>query len=270
MSLRVAILGAFLVFSLFTNAALLVSDSIRDAIRSAVVRPMSTLDAPDGRKARTPDVDELRTRNAVLGQQLDDLKLDNNGLQARNATLANRLDDVALDNDTLQRRNALLKGQLDNSALDNRRLNAEVRRTASDLAENRVARARAADIASGMAERTQRSIAKNFGSMAAETLPFIGAAAVVGFTAAEIYDACQSLRDVRELNALFDGTVIEEIPTCGYSLKELQHVMLGNSGLADCSADTETRDPICEEPPSLNDPMPTDRPVRTIEAPGRL
>lgn len=68
-----------------------------------------------------------------------------------------------------------------------------------------------------MAERTQRSIAKNFGSMAAETLPFIGAAAVVGFTAAEIYDACQSLRDVRELNALFDGTVIEEIPTCGYA-----------------------------------------------------
>jgi len=249
MSLRVAILGAFLVFSLFTNAALLVSDSIRDAIRSAVVRPLSTLDAPDGRRTRTPDVDELRTRNSLLGQQLNDLKLDNDGLQVRNATLANRLD---------------------NAALDNRRLNDEARLTAKTLAENRVSRARAADITSGMAERTRRSIAKNFGSMAAETLPFIGAAAVVGFTAAEIYDACQSLRDVRELNALFDGTVIEEIPTCGYSLKELQHVMLGNTGLADCSADTGIRDPICDEPPSLNDPMPTDRPVRSIEAPARL
>lgn len=249
MSLRVAILGAFLVFSLFTNAALLVSDSIRDAIRNAVVRPTSTLDAPDGRRTRTSDVEELRTRNVVLSQQVDDLKL---------------------DNDTLQRRNTLLTGQLDNAALDNRRLNAEVRRTARNLAENRVARARAADIASGMAERTQQSIAKNFGSMAAETLPLIGAAAVVGFTAVEIYDACQSLRDVRELNALFDGTVIEEIPTCGYSLKELRHVMLGNTGLADCSADTETRDPICDEPPSLNDLTPTDRPVPMIEAPARL
>ncbi|WP_157057397.1 hypothetical protein [Loktanella sp. 3ANDIMAR09] len=244
-----AILIAFLAFSLFTNAALLVSDSIRDAIRSAVVRPLSSLDTPDRRRTRAPDIEELRTRNVVLGQQLDDLKLDNDSLQTRNARLASQLDDVALDN---------------------RRLNAELRRTASDLAENRVARARAADIAAGMAQRTQRSIAKNFGSMAAETLPFIGAAAVVGFTAAEVYDACQSLRDVRELNALFDGTVIEEIPACGYSLKELQHVMLGNTGLADCSVGAEMRDPICDEPPSLNNPVPTEQTKPAIEPPARL
>ena len=260
MSLRVAILVAFLVFSLFSNAALLFSDSIRDAIRSAVVRPLSMLDARDGR----------RTRNAVLGERLDKLKLDNDDLQGRNATLANRLDVVSIENDTLQRRNTTLVGQLDDVALDNRRLNADVRRTANRLAENRVERARAAGIAAGMAQRTQLSIAKNFGSIAAESIPFIGAAAIVGFTASEIYDACQSLRDVRELNSLFDGTVIEEVPTCGYSLRELQHVLLGNTGLADCSTSAETPDPICDEPPSLSDTIVPDRLESTIEAPSRL
>lgn len=67
---------------------------------------------------------------------------------------------------------------------------------------------RAAEAVSNHASRVSRRITvsslRNFGSMAAEALPFVGAAAIVGVTALEMHDACEALKDVQELDIAFN------------------------------------------------------------------
>lgn len=58
--------------------------------------------------------------------------------------------------------------------------------------------------ASRVSRRITVSSLRNAGSMAAEAMPFIGAAAIVGVTALEMHDACEALKDVQELNTAFN------------------------------------------------------------------
>lgn len=71
---------------------------------------------------------------------------------------------------------------------------------------------RAAEAVSNHASRVSRRITvssfRNFGSMAAEALPFIGVAAIAGVTALEMHDACEALKDVHELNFAFNPSSI--------------------------------------------------------------
>ncbi|MEP2533854.1 hypothetical protein [Shimia sp.] len=56
---------------------------------------------------------------------------------------------------------------------------------------------------------------RNFGSMAAEAIPFFGVAAIVGVTALEITDACETLKANYDLNVAFNPTeaIPEEVQT---------------------------------------------------------
>ena len=67
---------------------------------------------------------------------------------------------------------------------------------------------RAAEAVSHHASRVSRRIAfssfRNLGSMAAESLPVVGVAAIVGVTALELRDACEALKDTQELNLAFN------------------------------------------------------------------
>ena len=47
-------------------------------------------------------------------------------------------------------------------------------------------------------------MARNVGSLPAEAIPFIGATVIVGVTALDVYDACETMKDMHELNAVFE------------------------------------------------------------------
>jgi hypothetical protein len=58
--------------------------------------------------------------------------------------------------------------------------------------------------ASRVSRRITVSSFRNLGAMAAESLPFIGLAAIAGVTALELHDACEALKDVHELDIAFN------------------------------------------------------------------
>ena len=71
-------------------------------------------------------------------------------------------------------------------------------------------------IAKRIASRTTRGALRNIAAVPAEALPNIGLAVVVGVTAYELADACETMKDISSLNNLLNGaTEIDDEAVCG-------------------------------------------------------
>ena len=77
--------------------------------------------------------------------------------------------------------------------------------------ERRIAQSIAGDVAEQVSETTATmtrrlnfSAARNVGSMPAEAVPYIGAGVIVGITVLELYDLCETLKDLEALNLAFN------------------------------------------------------------------
>ena len=80
----------------------------------------------------------------------------------------------------------------------------------------RTAREAVTDTSRRVSRRVAFASARNVGSMAGEALPFIGVAVIVGATAWELADACEMMKDMRELDAAFNpDTPVTDDEVCG-------------------------------------------------------
>ncbi|MEJ8846419.1 hypothetical protein [Variovorax rhizosphaerae] len=77
-------------------------------------------------------------------------------------------------------------------------------------------------VTSRVGRRLLMNSVRNVTSVAAEVVPFAGAAIVVAVTAWDVYDNCQTLKDLNELNVVFGHESREEktiggikVPQCG-------------------------------------------------------
>lgn len=70
-------------------------------------------------------------------------------------------------------------------------------------------------VAKRVARRATANAIKNVISVAAEVVPFLGAAAVIGLTTSDLYDDCQTIKDMNELNATFGSEKQDEFTVCG-------------------------------------------------------
>jgi hypothetical protein len=68
---------------------------------------------------------------------------------------------------------------------------------------------------SKVARRAMANAIKNVSSFAAEIVPVFGTAAIIALTISDIYDDCQTLQDLNELNAVFDHPKEDESRICG-------------------------------------------------------
>lgn len=101
--------------------------------------------------------------------------------------------------------------------------NAELK---ANIAEIQRITAKRADVASGISRRVAlraaRNAAKNVGSVAAEVVPVLGVAAMLALTASDLYDDCQTLKDMNELNVTFGQSKhVDEITVCGLKVPGL-------------------------------------------------
>lgn len=71
------------------------------------------------------------------------------------------------------------------------------------------------NISTKIGRRAVANASKNVSSFAAEALPGFGVAAVVALTASDIYDDCQILKDLNELNVSFEYDKEDEATVCG-------------------------------------------------------
>ena len=68
-----------------------------------------------------------------------------------------------------------------------------------------------------ISNRMRTNAARNLAAMPAEAIPYAGAAVVVGVTAFELKDACDTIADMQALNKLVDPTIqIDPDAVCGY------------------------------------------------------
>ncbi len=110
----------------------------------------------------------------------------------------------------------------------------EVAELSAELASARLANKSAATAVSTtsdrISQRAKRSATRSVGSMAGEALPFVGTAVIVGVTALELKDLCDTIRDMNEL----DGILNPE--------KDI-----GNDEQTVCSMPVPTREEIWDE-----------------------
>jgi hypothetical protein len=89
------------------------------------------------------------------------------------------------------------------------REHAEIRRTAASRAQV------AKSISGRVARRAVANAVKNVASVAAEIVPMFGSAAVIALTISDVYDDCQTLKDLNELNTAFGDERHDEAHVCG-------------------------------------------------------
>ena len=70
-------------------------------------------------------------------------------------------------------------------------------------------------ISKRLATRAVRNATRNSSSVLAESIPYLGVAVVLGVTALDLHDACQTLKDMNELNAAFEQAQEDPSKVCG-------------------------------------------------------
>jgi len=73
-------------------------------------------------------------------------------------------------------------------------------------------------ISTKIGRRAVTNAVKNVSSFAAEAVPVVGVAAIVALTVSDIYDDCQILRDLNELNVNFEHEKEDETTVCGMKI----------------------------------------------------
>lgn len=78
-------------------------------------------------------------------------------------------------------------------------------------------------ISGRVARRAALNATKNVGAVAVEAVPVIGVAAMLALTASDLYDDCQTLKDMNELNITFGQSKHEDETTiCGLKVPGFQ------------------------------------------------
>ena len=70
-------------------------------------------------------------------------------------------------------------------------------------------------VSTQIGRRAVTNAAKNFYSFAEEVIPVVGVAVIVGLTISDIYDDCQTLKDLNDLSNAFDLENEDETTVCG-------------------------------------------------------
>jgi hypothetical protein len=94
-------------------------------------------------------------------------------------------------------------------------------------------------LGSSMKARIGRSVARNIATLPGKVLPAVGATVVVGSTALELRDLCDSMRDISSLNEAVGLPHVDDRSVCGIRVGSVQAIVSNakqNAGAAYASA----------------------------------
>ena len=74
-------------------------------------------------------------------------------------------------------------------------------------------------VSTRIGRRAVTNAAKNLYSLAEEVIPVVGVAIIVGLTVSDIYDDCQTLKDLNDLSNAFDLENEDETTDCGMKVQ---------------------------------------------------
>lgn len=191
---KFAIVSAALVFSLIFNVAIFLSDQLFNLASGIVGSVTGT--------------------RSIVARQADDL-----------ARLQTDLDAERRLNREMRQEVASTSAELAAERAAVRQVRSELTQTTSDLAESQLIRAQIReatnDTADRIATRAKRASIRGISTMPAEAVPFWGTAVIASATALEIYDLCQNIVDIHELQLMFDPNLAaseEQLTVCSMNV----------------------------------------------------
>ena len=163
---------------------------------------------------------------AVLASVLPDAALSR---MLRDSPTTNRKSEIEKATKRLVRENADLIAS--NKAIEKRRLALELanKKIAAEhaalksVAKQRVLAVRR--ISKGLARRSLANATRNVSAVAGEAVPFVGTAIIVGVTLWDVRDACQTMKDVNELNSAFGQEKEDHAKVCGMTVPSREQVL---------------------------------------------
>ena len=182
------------------NVLTLVSDKVHSAGYDAVKAILATA-APEAAALRilsqSPTAKrqhDVAAATQTLSQEKNVLVASNQELQARQALLVKSLQEVEASHSALKR-------------------TSEIRAAAVLKTSTRVAR------------RSLINTTRNVSSVFAEAIPILGTGIMLAVTAWDVHDACATLKDINELNSVFDHPPEDQTKVCGMNVPTPKQVL---------------------------------------------
>jgi len=83
------------------------------------------------------------------------------------------------------------------------------------------------NITKRISKRTVKAAARNAGSLAAEAIPYVGVAVIIGVTTLDLIDACDTMREIQSLNKEFrlESSASEDAnDVCGKKIPDIETI----------------------------------------------
>jgi len=140
----------------------------------------------------------------------------------RDSPTVKRKSDVVVATKSLSEENSMLaasKRALDIKHVSLEKFNQEIKSKNAELTRvSAIRSASAQKISKRLAIRSVANATRNSSSVLAEAIPYAGVAIVVGVTALDLQDACETLKDMNELNIAFGHEQEDQTKVCGMKL----------------------------------------------------
>lgn len=201
-SVKTLLLVTTVVGLALTNVASLVSGSLHDLMYSGLSRVLQIAGSGVAEKAlrRSPTAVAENAKRKTSG-----LIDENEKLRQGNKKLDDDLRATRAEADTLKSNNRKLKANVDDLSARNR--------TFAQAAERKIVTGK--KIASKVRTRMAIGAFRNVAGLPAEAVPVIGVGVIVAITAMDVYDSCQTVKDMNELLRMLGAAQEDERDVCG-------------------------------------------------------
>jgi hypothetical protein len=217
-----------LVLLALLNLLTLVSEAVHDyafnAIKGTLIGTLAAATA-DRMLQHSPSVirkRDVEVATKKLSHERNVLSAANVALEKKHASLAASTKNLVVESNKLAAVTTTLAKQhssLETSYKDLDRRHSDLTRVAQNNA-NIVRKT-----TKRLAVRSASNAARNSTSAAAEAIPYVGIAIILGVTAWDLHDACETLKDANELNAAFGQAREDQETVCGITVPTKKEII---------------------------------------------
>ena len=200
-----------------TNLATLMSEDAHTASYEALSSALHALrlgellsNSPSAVRAK-----DVQVATATLAKRLDDLRGDHDAEVKLRKTLTRDLEAAVQLHSNLEREHQNLNQR--HLTLNNEHKALQVENKAH-IKKSFDQASTAKSISARLATRSTANAARNLSSVPAETVPVVGTAIVLAVTAWDLNDACETLKDLNELNEKFEHPPVGHTKVCGMTV----------------------------------------------------
>ena len=228
-AVRLAILGGLLAASLALNVAMFVGGQVYAAASAVYDTVTGTRSVATRNAAEIAELSKALNAEGQARRELQDEAADaSRVIASQRAEIADLADELDLERQT-QRQLRGEVAEVTEEVASQRAINRQLRGEMSELSDDlllarrqvtegasqvvsyrgqRMAVSEAVgETADRISNRARNSATREIGSMAGEALPWIGTAVIVGVTALELKDLCDTITDMNELKRAFDPSL---------------------------------------------------------------